>query len=57
MVGLTHGLGTSWGLVWDHTSDSSPDDEGWESSVEWTLLGVGESSLSSEVFEFQFIPK
>ena len=57
MVGLTHGLGTSWGLVWDHTSDSSPDDEGWESSVEWTLLRVGESSLSSEVFEFQFIPK
>ena len=41
--------------MWNHSSDSSPDNERWESAVEGTFLGVGQSSLSSEVLILKFV--
>ena len=53
----THCIGSSWGLMRDHTTDGSPEDTAGESVVKWTMLVVIELSLSHKVFEFNFVFK
>ena len=51
----THGIGSSRGLVRDHTANRSPENAARESIVQGTVLWVGKGPLSHEVFEFKFI--
>ena len=43
--------------MWHHPTDAPPHHIRWEPPVKGAFLGVGESPLPLEVFEFQFIPK